>query len=59
MSSAIWILGNLNTNWPRVYQSDIPNFILIKHKKVRYKVGKLKENYEEKKDIIKTIWALS
>ena len=31
-SSPIRNLLNLNTNRPRVYQSDIPNFILIKHK---------------------------
>ena len=32
-SSNIWILWNLNTNRPRVYLSDISNFILIDHKR--------------------------
>ena len=32
-SSPIRILWNLNINRPRVYQSDISNFILIKHKR--------------------------
>ena len=32
-SSHIRFLWNLNTNWPRVYLSDIQNFILIKHKR--------------------------
>ena len=32
-SSPIRILWNLNTNRPMVFVSDIPNFILIKHKK--------------------------
>ena len=31
-SSSIQILWNLNTNRPRVYLIDIPNFIWIKHK---------------------------
>ena len=33
-SSPIRILWNLHTNRPRVYLSDIPNFVLIKHKRV-------------------------
>ena len=55
-SSPIHFLWNFNTTRPRVYLSDIPNFILIEIRELRYEVGKLTENYEEK-TVITSPWS--
>ena len=49
--SPIQILSNSNTNLPGAYLSNKLNFILIGHKRLKSKVGKLTENYEGKMDV--------
>ena len=41
----------LSTILLRAYLSDISNFISIDIREMRYKVGKLKENHEEKMNV--------
>ena len=53
--SYIPFLWNSNTNLPRVYLSEIPNFIMIGYKRAEIQVRKLTDYCEEKMDI-RSLW---
>ena len=45
-------LLNFNKHWPRVYQSDIPNFILIQHNRAEIQSRKVNKELWRKKLIL-------
>ena len=55
-SSLIRFLWKLTTSRPRVYLSDIPNFILIKYKKAKIQSKGVNRELRRKKMDIKSLW---
>ena len=53
MSPPIRFLRNLNTNQPRVYLSDLPNFILIKHKRTKIQSREVNRESWRKKWVLR------
>ena len=54
-SSPIWFLLNLNTNRPRLYLSDISNFILIEHKRAEIQSREVNRELWRKKGYYVTV----
>ena len=54
-SSSIRFLWDLNTNWPRVYQSHILNFILFEHKRAEIQSREVNREWLRKNDYYVTM----